>query len=292
MKSMTGYGTSTYIDDNIELQIEIKSVNNKLFDLKIVNCKELIFLENEIRDIVFSRIKRGRVDIRIIFRDKQLPEIELDEPRLLTYNDMLQKIKALINIETTISVDTILRDPEIFVYKKADYDTETFREIVFNCLEEAIEKHQIMAHRDGMSMLAFFQESIDTISTCLKQITNTIPYHREKLKENLINTVKQILETEITPELEKRILVETALYLDRCDITEEIVRTESHIDNIKEYLRPASDEIGRSMNFILQEMHREINTISSKYTTTNTYLDVLKMKEELEKCKEQVQNVE
>ncbi|MCL2063526.1 MAG: DUF1732 domain-containing protein [Candidatus Cloacimonetes bacterium] len=310
MKSMTGFGKSSYIDDNFEIQIEIKSVNNKSFDLKILNYKELYFLDNEIKEIVYNRIKRGKVELRIIFRDKQIPEIEIDENRLMAYFEMILKIKDMLNIQEEIKLDTILQEPEVVIIKKTDYDTDEFREILFNCIEEALEKHQLMAQKEGMAMKSFFEESFYTIETCLSQIQDSIPLHRENLRENLENTIKQLLNADFTPEIEKRILVETGLYLDRCDITEEIIRTESHLENIKGYLKRESsghsplrrdeiniyahsiNEIGRPMNFILQEMQREINTISAKYTTTNTFMDVLRMKEEIEKCREQIQNVE
>ena len=292
MKSMTGFGKSSYIDDSYEIQIEIKSVNHKGFDLKIVNFRELNFLENEIKDMVFNKIKRGKIDLRITFRDKQIPEIEVDENRIKAYYNMLLKVKDSLNIAEEIKLDTILNEPDVIVVKKTDYDNDDFRDILFNCLEEALEKHQLMAQKEGMALRSFFEESFDTIEGCLAQIRVTIPAHREKLKENLISTVKQILNSDFTLEVEKRILVETALYLERCDITEEIIRTESHLANIKNYMKRDIEEIGKSMNFILQELQREVNTISSKYTTTTTFIEVLKMKEEIDKCREQIQNVE
>ena len=298
MKSMTGFGKSSYIDENYEIQIEIKSVNHKGFDLKTSIFKELYFLDHEIKDIIYSRIKRGKIELRIVFRDKQIPEIEVDENRIKAYFDMLENVKNLLNIKEDITLDTILKEPEVVIFKKTDYDTDEFREILFNCIEEALEKHQLMAQKEGMALRLFFEEALDTIESCLAQIRETIPAHREKLKENLETTIKQLLNTDFTPEIEKRILVETGLYLDRCDITEEIVRTEAHLSNVRNYLKrdivtkSTKEEMGRSMNFIFQEMQREINTISAKYTTTHTFKEVLQMKEIIEQCKEQIQNVE
>jgi len=312
---MTGYGKSSYIDDNYEIQIEIKSVNSKNFDLRILNYKELYFLENEIKSIVYNKIKRGKIEMRIMFRDKQIPEIEVDENRIKAYFDMILKVKNLLAIQDEIKLDTILREPEVVIIKKTDYDNEEFRDILFNCLEEALEKHQLMAIKEGDVLRSFFEESFEIIEDCLIQVKNTIPAHKEKLRENLTSTIKQFLNADFTADIEKKILVETALYIDRCDITEEIVRTEGHLNNLKDFMRRdslgnhcptslrkkssigekynyTSDDIGKSMNFILQEIQREVNTISSKYTTTKTFLDVLRMKEEIEKCREQVQNVE
>ena len=124
------------------------------------------------------------------------------------------------------------------------------------------------------------------------KIKEEIPSHKEKLKNNLIATVKQFLNSDFTEDIEKRILVETALYIERCDITEELIRIESHVSNIKEYMKKDIVEIGKSMNFIFQEMQREANTISAKFNVSTTFLHILQLKEEVEKCREQIQNVE
>ena len=292
MKSMTGYGKSAYIDEKYEIQIELKSVNSRNFDLKIYNCKELFFLENEIKDAIYSQIKRGKIDIRLIFRDKQIPEIEIDENRLKSYFNVLTQIKDTLSLQEDIKLDTVLSQPDVVVIQKSDYDTEDFRIIFFGCLKDAIKNHQSLAKKEGKAIQVFFENSIGIIENSLSIIKDSIPAHKEKLQENLITAVKQILNSDYTPDIEKRILVETALYIERCDITEELIRQESHLSNIKNYLQKEFAEKSKSMNFIFQEMQREANTISAKYNTSVTFKHVLQMKEEIEKCKEQIQNVE
>ena len=205
---------------------------------------------------------------------------------------MLLQIKESLNITEEIKLETIVDQPDVVVIKQAEYDNEVFRGILFTCLKDAITKHQTLAMKEGNALKTFFQESFDCMSECLKKIKETIPQHKEQLKTKLITEVNQILNNTLNPDMEKRILLEVALYTERCDITEELIRMESHLKNIRECLNDGRLECGKSMGFILQEMQREANTISSKYNTTMTFNDVLRLKEEIEKCREQIHNVE
>ena len=292
MKSMTGYGKSSYIDDKYEIEIEIKSVNNKGFAMNLSCFKELYFLENEIKDCVFNFIKRGKVDIRIYFQDKNLPDIQINEQRLKAFYKTLERARETLGINQEIKLATIINQPDVLITKNSNYENEEFKEIFFTCLKNAVHEHQIMANKEGETLKSFFSDSLKQMQKSLVFIQNTIPTFKEKLKENLINNVKMILDTKYENDMEKRILLEVALYIDKADITEEIIRLNSHINNCYEYLAKDNNEVGKSLNFIFQEMHREANTISSKYNTSETFSEVLKLKEEVDKCKEQVANVE
>ena len=292
MKSMTGYGRSSHIDDKYEIDIEIKSVNNKSFAMNLSCFKELYFLENDIKDYIFKSIKRGKIDIRIYFQDKNPPEIQIDEHRLKAFYDTLQKARDTLGINQEIQLSTVINQPDILISKNPNYDSEVFKKIFFTCLKNAVNEHQTMAVKEGEALKSFFSDSLKQMQKSLTFIQNTIPAFKEKLKENLINNVKMILDTKYENEMEKRILLEVALYIDKADITEEIVRLRAHINNCHEYLAKDNSEVGKSLNFIFQEMHREANTISSKYNTSETFGEVLILKEEVDKCKEQVANVE
>ena len=294
MKSMTGYGKSSFINESYEIEVEVKSVNHKGFDLKMLSCRELFFIDNEIREIVYSSIKRGKVDVRISFRDKRVPVIEVDENRVKAYYQMLLKVKASLGIDEPIKLDSIVGQENVIVIQQTDYDNEDFRKALFGCLKEAIKKHQALACKEGEALKSFFVDSFDSIEECLKRVKETIPAYREKLKASLVSAVKQILNSDLNEDVERRVLVETALYIEKCDITEELIRMESHLANIRDSMATGLDssDIGKSMGFILQEMQREGNTISSKYNVSETFADVLKIKETIERCREQIQNVE
>ena len=289
---MTGYGKTSFFDEQIEIQMEIKTVNAKNFDLRIYNHKELFFLENEITEIISKTIKRGKIELRIMFRDLQIPHISIDTSRLHAFYQILIELKNTLHLKDEVSINTLINLPDVVVVKKIDYDNKQFKTIFFNCLHEILTKHQVMASKEGENLKIFFQNSLASVKNCICEIKHTLPQHKETLKSKLIKEVRQILHHEITLEQEKRILLEIALYLERCDITEEITRVESHFSMIEQYLGDDMPEIGKTINFILQELQREVNTISAKYNTTNTFLYILKMKEEIEKCREQIQNVE
>ena len=289
---MTGYGKANCIDDKYEIEIEIKSVNNKGFAMNLNCYKEFNFLENEIKDYVFQFIKRGKIDIRINFQDKNLPDIQIDEQRLKAFYKTLQKAQEVLGLKQEIKLDTIVNQSDILITRNSNYDEDGFKKIFFQCLKNAVNEHQKMALKEGKALKKFFMDSINQMEKSLNFVESTIPAFKEKLKENLTNNVKVVLDTKYENEMEKRILLEVALYIDKADITEEIVRLKSHINNSKEYLAKDTDEVGKSLNFIFQEMHREANTISSKYNTSETFSEVLKIKEEVDKCKEQVANVE
>jgi len=292
MKSMTGYGKANFTDEQYDLEIEVRSVNNKVLQLNISTYKELFYLDNQIKDIVSGYIKRGKVDVRVNTSNKALPEITIDEDKVKAYFDMLNRLKEMLSLKEEIRLETILKQDNVLAIKNPSYDNEHFQKAFFDTLSKALEQHQAMATAEGEALKVFFLQSVQTIEDALATIEATIPAYKEKLKENLTSNVKQIWERDIDTDVEKRILVEVAMYLERANITEEIVRLRSHISNMKKYLANEDDEIGKSINFILQEMHREVNTISAKYNTSATFHEVLKMKEEVEKCKEQIQNVE
>jgi uncharacterized protein (TIGR00255 family) len=293
MKSMTGYGKSTYIDENYEIEFEIKSVNNKVFLLDISCFKDLQLLENEIRDLVYKFIKRGKVSLRIHLKTNKLPEITIDESRVKVFIDLLSKIRDEHLPNAEIKLESLLGQPGLIQTKHSDLTTDLdFKKIFFDTLSIAVKKQSDMAIAEGEVLKKYFTDAIVKIEDNLQKISETIPTHKEKLAENLTKNVKIILDKNYENDMEKRILLEVALYIEKCDITEEIVRLKSHIENFKSNLCKTNEEIGKTLNFILQEMQREANTISSKYTTSNTFQYVLSVKEEIEKCREQIQNIE
>lgn len=321
MKSMTGFGKARGTFGNgqdLDIEIEIKSVNNKNFDLRLSTLQEIqsksyninFQIEKEIRDIVYSHLKRAKVDLRINFYDNRKTDFTIDKEKLISFYNLLNDVKDNLNIKQEINLDMIIRsvfskvsnDAGInFISSgesdKSDYDysfdNPLYKETFFKILSEAIQNHQELAYAEGKNLEAFFIDSFTKISNNLQLIKNTIPEHRTQLYDNLKTTVNNLLGDDLNNETEKKIMLEVAFYLDRCDITEEIIRLDSHIKNFYNYIETQKDEsIGKSLNFILQEMQREANTISAKYNTSSTFNYILIIKEEIERCREQVQNVE
>lgn len=319
MKSMTGFGKNYAVygqNNEIEIEFEIKSVNNKNFDFRISNSLDLsntyssfnFNTENEIKNFVMKYIKRGKVDLKILIKDNRKPAFTLNKDKLLSFYNLLKEIRDELNIKDDISLDIIFKSVftkvssennlDFFTIEDSDnnllnFENRDFNNFFFNTLEQALKNHEEMAKIEGNSLKDFFLDSIETIKKCCSLIQNSIPEHKEKLKQNLITTTKQLLCDDFNEEREKRILLETALYLERCDISEELIRINCHLQSLDRLFKNSNNEpCGKSINFVLQELQREANTISAKYNTTITFESILKVKEEIEKCREQIQNVE
>lgn len=289
MKSMTGFGKEFFINDKIELDVEIKSVNSRFLDLKIYLPRELSELEILVRKLISNKIKRGKVDVRINFTDNRINEPELNEEKLISIHNLYKRAQELLNNNSEIPIEKLLNEKDVVKYQKKDMEslTATIGEVVTN----AVEKHQIFAKNEGDSMKEFVLQSIDKIYDAVKVIEEKFPLHKESMFEALKAKVTEIIKDNLSAEDHKRLLTETAVYAEKADVSEEIVRLKNHIEKFIK-LTNHQAESGKSMNFILQEMHREINTIGSKFNTSEVISDILLVKEEIEKCREIVQNVE
>ncbi len=292
MKSMTGFGSSVLHEDDFDIELEIKSVNNRFLDLKINSPRELQFLDNPIKEIVSRYIIRGKVEIRINFNDKRVPDYRLDEKKLLAYKELLTRAKELINDSSPIILENILSQPDVLSVQNPSYHNDEFKLLITKLLIEGIERHQVMANEEGKKLQAFFQSAYTNITESLDKVQASLPYYKEKIYQDLIESIKKLMQDQYKEDFEKRIMLEAAFYLDKADITEETIRLKSHLSNFLNMIAEDSSEVGKSLNFVFQEMQREINTISAKYNTSEVFNHILLMKEEIERCREQIQNVE
>lgn len=291
MKSMTGFGNAELHNDDFDIEIEIKSVNSKYFDWKMSSPRELLVFENQIKEIVAKYIRRGKADLRINFYDKRVPDYQLDENKLKAFAELLKHAKEIIGDETPLDLETIISQPNVLTFHSPAYD-ESFLQILLETAEQAVKKHQLMAMQEGQKMKEFFDESFLKIKESVLFIERSVPEFQTKCFENAKDNIEQLLKESLNEDLEKRLMLELALYFDKNDITEEIIRIKSHLDKFEERLKGDGIDAGKSLNFIFQEMQREINTISAKYNETTAFEHILRIKEEIEKCREQIQNVE
>jgi len=290
---MTGYGKSNLTFEDIDLDIEIKSVNSRFFDLKLYLPRELSFLEIELRNIIRQTIKRAYIEARISIRDRRIPKIEIDENKLLTYWNLFQKVREVVGSNQNISLEKVLDEPGVVTTDNTNLDTDEFRKIFMTCLASALDQQEKMAQSEGLSMKNALVESLQKIKISSSNVYNAFENYKSTLFEKYKARILELLNDHITEENEKRLLMETAIYIDKADIHEELTRLDDHILKFQELLDKGSDdELGKTMNFIVQEMHREGNTLGSKYSTPQSFQDVLIIKEEIEKIREMVQNVE
>ncbi len=293
MKSMTGFGKSSYTSDQFDIELQIRSVNNRFLDLKLYFPNELTYVDLQIRKIIQSKISRGTVEVRINYKDKRIPHAEVDYNKLDMYYKLGSDIAKHLKQEYKPDINELLQKNDLILLENNSLDNTEFTEKLLMITEETLNKHQEMALDEGKSMRVFFLESVGKMLKAIDEVEEYFQEHKSEIHDKLKSRVLELLNDHLTEENEKRILLETAIYVDKSDINEEITRLRNHIHKLKDTIEKADiSPIGKTMNFILQEMHREANTLGSKFSTTNSFDNVLIIKEEVDKCKEMVLNVE
>lgn len=292
MLSMTGYAKTRFCNEDLSMDIEIKSVNGRFMELKISLPRDLSFLEYEIRRLISSAIQRGTIDVRISFSDHRPPTIELNESKLMVFNQILNKAYTILGTDAIPPLDYLLKEAGVVeTSNKLDEDPE-LKDAFSKTIHEAINKHRETCKEEGVSIRLSMNESLVKMNRAIDAVESEIEPYKVKLLETLKTRTIELLGGEKYENLEQRLVQETAIYIDRYDVHEEITRLRSHISTLKQLIDKDSDEsVGKTMNFILQEVQREANTLGSKFSTSITFKDILILKEEIEKCREICQNV-
>ncbi|MDA3814080.1 MAG: DUF1732 domain-containing protein [Candidatus Cloacimonetes bacterium] len=290
MKSMTGYGRAKYRDEIIVLEIEVRSVNSRFLDLHIKQPSHLSFLETEISKQINKIVVRGKVNVYINLNLLKAPGMELNEDMVKAYWELYNRAKEIVGTDAPLPFARLLSEKDLIRIGKIEIDEDNMREIVLTTLDEALSAHQKMALTEGDSMREYCLSSLLKISSALNKIDEEFPKYKKEIYSKLKDNIEDLIGEFVKEEDHKKLLLETAVYVEKADITEEIIRLKNHTDKFSTLLdEPA--ELGKKLNFILQEMHREINTIGSKFNSTNVFDDIILIKEEIEKCRELIQNV-
>lgn len=291
IKSMTGYGQSTVQFDDYRINIELKTVNNRYLDTSIKVYKRYSFVEEVVREIVSSRISRGKLDVSIQFDNVKKDEnvVTLNEEIAKEYYNAVKKMSEVLGIEDDITVSKMTSFPDIFTIEKKEQDKEKITNDVKEVLNMAIEDLSASRIREGERLKVFFEESISYMASIVDSI--------EKLSENTVNDYRERIREKVEEYLgdfkvdEARLLQEVCIFSDKVNITEEIVRFRSHLEEFRSLL--LSDiPVGRKLDFIIQELNRETNTMGSKCNDFEVSKLVVEMKSEIEKIREQTQNIE
>lgn len=291
MISMTGFGKAALSKDEYEIEIEIKSVNGKFMELKCNIPKDVNYLEPLLRSRISKNYKRGTVDLKLRYIDRTKPEITINENKLAVYSDIMHKVMRSCKTDT-MPLEYMLKEYDIIEYSNNLTDNPQFTKDVLETLNKAIKNQQKGAKKEGLSIKKHIFKSIDCISVAVNGIEVTIPAFRKELFEKMKSRITDLLPQSTNINLEQRLMQELAIYLDRYDIGEEINRLKEHIDTLHKTLADrAANDIGKTLNFIFQEMQRESNTLGSKYSNQHSFSNILLIKEEIEKCREIIQNV-
>ena len=290
MRSMTGYSKLSYQDENYQIGIEIKSVNNKNLNLKIKLPNVLNFLENKIRTQVGEKVTRGSIDLKIDFEDKRENEdmFEYDENMCKAYLNLLNKMEVDFGDKFTNKMDYLVRN--LNVIKKKENDTDEYEVILAEKLEEVLNSFIQFKVEEGERLREYFKERVTFIEERIEILKTYKEEVVKNYKEKLIKRLDSIRgEIEFK---EEDILKEILLFTDKSDISEEISRLESHLKQLRIELDSDSNTVGKKIDFILQEMFRELNTSGVKANSYEISKLVVECKNEIEKIREQAMNIE
>jgi len=288
--SMTGYGKGSISKNKTSAEVEVKSVNSRFFEVSLKLPSILFPYDYEIRELIKSKVQRGKVSVVIHFKKDGVENgfITIDDNKLSNHLTLIKKIRKAANIKDDIKLEHLLGSKEVFTSQDAELSKSEF-EIVKFALNKALDKLILMKKKEGAELsrdLAVrIEKIIKNVSFIETEFRKSINEYHDKLKQRIQELTGNV---EIN---EDRLNLELALIADRADITEESVRLRSHLKFFKESLKD-ENEPGKKLNFLCQEMNRETNTISSKSISTSIIHSSVLIKEEIEKIREQIQNIE
>ena len=292
MKSMTGYGKSILAKEKREYQVEIKTVNHRYLDISIKMPKILSYLEEQIKKEISSKIKRGKVDVFITFENnsEEGKNIKINKELAKVYINELRQLADEENLTKEIPVMEIAKLPDILSIK-IDQEDEKIKQEMLEAVSNATESLNRMKKIEGDKIGQDLNRRIDKIESKIEEISKKSTGLIEEYVVKLEKRIQEILKTE---EIDKsRIAQEVVIYADKCSIEEEITRMKSHIYQFRTLISSDTAEtIGKKLDFIIQEMNRETNTIGSKSNSLDITNGVIDIKTELEDIREQIQNIE
>jgi uncharacterized protein (TIGR00255 family) len=292
LRSMTGYGTATIDSDQYKAHIEIRSVNHRYLDLLIRLPAKLTALEDKVRMLAGQKISRGRVEIFINLEEFGSGDrtVKLDKKLLIGYAQAFREAEEVMDLQC-MSREALLAIPGLFVLEEEPIDTEKIWPLLKEALNQAFQALIEMREAEGKRLEADMFARLVTLEKQIATIEERAPVVVEEYRRRLTTRINELVAT--PPVSEERIATEVALFADRACITEEIVRFNSHIAQFRSVCAAyESGGIGRKLDFLLQELNREVNTIGSKAADGQIAHLVVSLKAELEKVREQVQNIE
>ncbi len=289
MYSMTGYGRAEYSENGINLVVELKTVNNRNFDLNCKIPRSFMPYEDSIRKIVQGFVKRGRIDLFVNFSDNREKEVDIavNLEKVLGYYQASKAISEKLSLENDFTVSQAMKLPDVIVDNSV-VDVTEFEQILKETVENACKNLNDMRKVEGDKLVLDMLARMDTISNLAGKITDRAPMVAQDYKEKLKVRIEEFLKD--VKYDEARLLNEVAFYTDRVNIDEELTRLKSHIAQFKDIV--LRENAGKKLDFLMQEFNRETNTICSKSNDIEVTRYALELKNEIEKVREQVQNVE
>lgn len=291
IKSMTGFGRGESQEEGKSFVVEIKTVNHRYSDIYVKMPRVLSFLEDKVRDIVSKNVSRGKADVFVSYEDhgEDSKIVVIDEALSGAYIKALGQMRDTFGLQDDVTVSLVARFPDVLRVEKAEEDEGKLWTLLNQAVKNALEALVRMREIEGQELKNNLLERASYIESILRDITVRAPEVVKEYKQKLETRIKELLDQQTIDE--SRLAMEVALFADRCSIDEELVRLGSHISQMREALE-MQQPVGRKLDFLVQEMNREINTIGSKANDLTITRNVVELKSEIEKIREQIQNIE
>ena len=291
MNSMTGFGRGTACIDGREATVEIKAVNSRYLDLSFRIPRSLGALEERMRQSIAASLGRGKVDVYVNYKNRREDhaEVLVDEALARSYRQALQTLSEATGLIDAVSLTTLASYPQVLTVQEAEEDEEAVWQVLSQALSQALLMLCSMRQKEGERLQQDLLQKTEHVRAYVAEIERAAPGIEQAAKDRLTQKMQEYIEADET--LRQRILTEAAILADKRAIDEELVRLHSHLHQFEQTLLQ-QEAAGRKLDFIVQEMNREINTIGSKANDKEIAQSVIAVKSELEKMREQVQNIE
>jgi len=290
IRSMTGFGRSQGIIDGREITVEIRSVNHRYNEFFARTPRQYGYLEEKLKTLIGGNVSRGKVEVGVTIHNLSGKEVVVVANRdvVESYLTALRGLRTDLDLEDNIGLSDVFRMSDAFTVTKSEVDEDTIWEAVRSVANEALERFVAMRETEGVKLRADILGRLDFIEGSTVQIEKTSPQRVEKYRTKLFEKMQEVVSNGAD---EQRIMLEAAIFAEKTAVDEETVRLKSHVLQVRELLEKES-VVGRKLDFIVQEMNREINTIGSKAQEIEITRMVVDLKSELEKIREQIQNIE
>lgn len=291
IKSMTGYGRAIQLVDGMNITVEIKSVNHRYFEFSSKLPRSYGFLDEKLKSFFMGKLTRGKMECYVSIETVEEPDtiISVNHPLVKGYLDAYKELSETYGLENNIKVSDIARVSDVFSIRKQAADEDKIWAAVSVVATEAFDGFISMREREGERLKADVLSRLATIIECVEFVEERSPETVKEYNEKLLARLRELLEdTHID---EQRILTEAAIFADKVAVAEETVRLRSHISQLTSFL-DSNEAVGKKMDFLVQELNREANTIGSKAQDVEIARKVVSIKAEIEKIREQIQNIE
>lgn len=291
IRSMTGYGRGENVLHDRTINVELRAVNNRYLDCNVKMPRIYAFAEDAIKARIQKSISRGKVDVFVTIDRSAADRVKVTLNKSLAdgYYNALTQMRDAYQLKDDISVSLLSRFPDIFLVEKEQEDAEAVTQDICSVLELALKDFNAMREREGAKLAEDVLSRTETILSLVEQVEARSPQTVTEYREKLLARMNEVLESKQIDE--NRILMEAAIYADKVAVDEETVRLRSHISQLREFFSTGG-AVGRKMDFLIQEFNREANTIGSKCNDVELSRVVVNIKGEIEKIREQIQNIE